>query len=100
MSLVGSGSVQTWIISPSHYHLKGERKGLCELPSPSSTASSSQETVCTMKEALGRGLTPEAARLCQNRPGTVGLARHLLAAAGMGGRQVSLGNSAGKKSGF
>lgn len=64
--LMGSRSVQTWIISPSHYHLKGERKGLCERASPSSTASSSQETVCTMKEALGKGLTPEAARFCQN----------------------------------
>ena len=43
-----------------------------------------------MKEALGRGLTPEAARLCQNCLGTVGRARHLLTAAGMGRRRVSL----------
>lgn len=62
MFLVGSLSVQTVDHLPPHYHLKRERKGLCELPSPFNNFFLSGDS-STMKERLGRGLTKAAQAL-------------------------------------
>lgn len=80
--LVGSLLVQTVVHLPPHYHLKGGRKGLCELASPPSTTSSSWGDSSHNEGGAGQEADPEGVRLCQSYAETVGLARHLLATMG------------------
>lgn len=82
---VPSGSGQ-WGISPFNIISKGEERRCVSWPSPFNY-SFLMGARPTAKEKLGGGLT-KAPQALPKLPGTVGLARHLLAAPGSRGRNL------------